>query len=547
MTNSNNPEAADVASPRKRRLLLPSIAFFIAALAAAACFRLSLPTVPCLDAFYHLGHARLYAQQGPLTEEFPWTAYSVIRLHAADLWYGFHLLLIPFTFLPEVALQIKLSSVFVLLSTMGLFYCALRRNRVCCPYLWPILMLLISPALLVRLLMTRPHVLDLGLLALLAAFLLRGSAWAVGLVALAIAFVHLNLVWAIPLVVLATLLVKFLVERQWEWPKLLAALAGGVLGWLLRPNPFGAAKLLYVQIVDIAVAKARGLPLTFGCELGTGSDHLSLMPPEVRANMLLFLALWALASAISLVALLSPRLRLAAHQRTVLWTNFLLSLVFLLITYGLCWRGIDLWVPFSLTLLAAVLTFVVYGRSTDGEPWLRRPARGLIVALGAMLFAFTAWHVVGQHSGCVASVGAEPYRLRAAAEWLREHAEPGEIVFNNHWDLFPELFFWNPRNYYIGGMDPIFQYRFDPQLYWKAHHLDRGSGVRYTWGAPERSRDLREDTYTVLRDDFHASYIVVATDRTPNLYRYLRDDPRFALGYEGEGLAVFELLPPQQP
>lgn len=544
VTNSDNPEAADVGSPRKRRLLLPSIAFFIAALAAAAYFHLSLPTVPCLDAFYHLGHARIYAQQGPFTHEFPWTAYSVISLHAADLWYGFHLLLIPFTFIPDAALQIKLSGVFILLSTMILFYSAMRRNQVCCPYLWPLLVLLVSPALLVRLLMTRPHVLDLGLLALLTAFLLRGSVWAVALVTLAITFVYLNLAWVIPLVVLAALLVKFLVERQCDWPKLLAAFAGGALGWLLRPNPLGAAKLLYVQIVEVALAKADNLPLLFGCELGRGSDHLRLMPTAVRVDLLLFLALWALASAVFLVAALSPRCRLTAHRRTVLWTNFLLSLLFLLITYYLSWRAIDLWVTFGMTLLAAVLTFVVYGRDSEGARWLERPARGTIVALGALLFAFTAWHVVAQHRGCVAHVGAEPYRYRAAAEWLRDHAEPGEIVFNTHWDLFPELFFWNPRNYYIGGMDPIFQYRFSPELYWKAHHLDRGDGARYTWPAPERSRDLREDTYTVLRDDFHASYIVVATQRTPNLYRYLSDDPRFALGYEGEGLAVFELLPP---
>src|SRR5262245_12903471 len=53
--------------------------------------------VPYPDSFYHIRHAGLYWTAGLFQSEFPWVEYSVIRLCASDLWYGFHLLLAPFT------------------------------------------------------------------------------------------------------------------------------------------------------------------------------------------------------------------------------------------------------------------------------------------------------------------------------------------------------------------------------------------------------------------------------------------------------------------
>ncbi len=51
------------------------------------------------DSLYHLGHAAIYAARGLAYHEFPSTAFSVIRSYAADIWYGFHVILVPFTWL----------------------------------------------------------------------------------------------------------------------------------------------------------------------------------------------------------------------------------------------------------------------------------------------------------------------------------------------------------------------------------------------------------------------------------------------------------------
>jgi hypothetical protein len=64
-------------------------------------------------------------------------------------------------------------------------------------------------------------------------------------------------------------------------------------------------------------------------------------------------------------------------------------------------------------------------------------------------------------------VGWDPHRFESGAKWIAANSQPGEIVFNARWEYFPELFFWKTKNVYSNGMDPIFQYAFDPDLYGK--------------------------------------------------------------------------------
>ena len=74
--------------------------------------------------------------------------------------------------------------------------------------------------------------------------------------------------------------------------------------------------------------------------------------------------------------------------------------------------------------------------------------------------------------------GGDPYRFQAAAAAIAEDSQPGDIVYNVDWGYFPELFFWNTKNYYVSGLDPIFLYAYNPNLYWEAHHLQAGDSGR---------------------------------------------------------------------
>ena len=141
-----------------------------------------------------------------------------------------------------------------------------------------------------------------------------------------------------------------------------------------------------------------------------------------------------------------------------------------------------------------------------------------------------------------------PERFREVAEWLQLNSNPGEIVFNLQWDRFAQVFFWNYQNYYINGMDPIFELAYSPSLYWKNHYLfiDQffvQDGVAKVCGEIRCSVDMVEDIYMVLFRDFKASFLFLEKNRNPKLYNYLKTDSRFENVFETDFEAVFRIKP----
>src|SRR5262249_58306781 len=137
--------------------------------------------------------------------------------------------------------------------------------------------------------------------------------------------------------------------------------------------------------------------------------------------------------------------------------------------------------------------------------------------------AVGAWPAAGEYRRFLAQPFAfAPERMRGAATWLAAQGAPDEVALNVHWDRFAQLFFWNPRNRYVNGMDPIFEYAHDPRLC-LAHELlahDAAEGI---------ATDLR----AVVRRGFGASYVVTERSRTPRLVERLAPEPAFEPGFAG--------------
>ena len=79
------------------------------------------------DGFYHFAHARVYGELGPLLDAFPWTAFSVVNREGGDIWYGFHLLLVPFTAVSPPLIGLKLAGAALLALLLCGFGLMLRR------------------------------------------------------------------------------------------------------------------------------------------------------------------------------------------------------------------------------------------------------------------------------------------------------------------------------------------------------------------------------------------------------------------------------------
>jgi hypothetical protein len=508
--------------------------FAAAAVAVSAYVNLLSTNVTDYDFFYHLRHASLYLSEGLFMKEFPWAAYSAINRFSADIWYGFHLLLIPVTLLPESTLQIKAAPIFILTLFFLVFYFAASRGQLSYPYLWPFVLLFSAAVFIERLVMARPHILSMGLSALLLSVMIGGGLWAVFLASLGLTFIHLSFFWLAILIGVVVSLVRLCTERVFEWRKAAAVLLGLTAGWLLRPNPFGAAELVYVQIFQLAAEKQHGLE-GFGTEL----NRL-----EPRALILLspFILIWLSIALAAIFSMFRRKAELSGRERTFLWSGLLLSFLFFGTTLLGYQRTIDQWSLFAVIFIASGFTCFLDPRESRPKQAFGRRMRVVSAAIAVVVCAIMVW--MTNHSYTMYIRGpraARPYRMRATAEWLKEHSKPGEIVFHADWGLFPDLFYWNPQNHYVGGMDPIFQYSYDSGLFWKARHLAANQLGALTCGTANVETAQLEDTYTVLRRDFKASYLLVQKFATPLLYSYALENPRFIPRFYDGRVAIFEL------
>jgi len=502
----------------------------MAAIFIPGYLNLLTPNITASDALYHIRHASLYASISPFMSKFPWLTGSVVGEYASDIWYGFHILLIPFTYFHEALTQLKSAGIFILTVMLFLFYFAMRRCRVVFPQFWPFVLLFM---IVWRLVQTRPNALSLGLSVVLFSYLLTGSIWGVFLSSLALTFVHLAFFWLAIVVALAIFMVKFFTEKVVEWRKLGAVFGGLIGGLLLRPNPIGGAKLVYVQVIELMLVKQKVM-LTFGSELS------KLPPATLLDEYAPAVLLWLGVIVLFFIALKRSRDRLQPEACTLLWSSLGLSLLFFGMTVFMSARALDQWAPFAVIFMAGCFTHIINPQIAKPKELLRWNIRMNASIGGAILLV--AMVVVSMSSYMhKMDEGVRPYAGQEAAEWLKQNAKPKEIVFHASWGSFPVLFYWNPQNYYIGGMDPIFEYTYSKDLYWKATHLFQSESATTTWGTQFAKDSVPEDIYTVLRRDFKASYLWVNSQREPLLYAYARKDPRFIPCPDDGTIAIFKL------
>jgi len=494
------------------------------------------PNVADLDGFYHIGHARAYLEGSLFDTSLPWATRSIIRDIGGDLWWGFHVLLLPFAALGSVTVGLRISA---FLLTVGLGLTVLwvfRRHRVAHAGWWAALFLVAVPNIFFRFLMVRPHVVSLAASIALLSVLVRGRWWHVVLLSALISWVHLNLFWMAPGLVVAYAIVRIPVTvalgrgdpdegvpiRQ----ALPAVMLGTLAGWLLRPDPLATATLLNVQLVQLFTQKALDAPLTFAAEL----SPIGLA--ELLRTSWLFAIAWVAAGALLVRAAVQSRLTgLEQERATFAITALLVSLTFLFIALYSARRGMEQWVVFGCVTLPFLLPL--------GFPDVS--GRRVRTAIGVILVGYFAWGG-WRHALNVQFVAAPGDSLREVATFLAEHSEPGEIVFHARWDNFGPLLAHNRQNRYLAGMDPIFQYAHDSRAYWEFFYLSSGATAEWTCDAWPCPTGTATDTHRVLRDHFGARWVVTEPRRNPRLSLHLLNDPRFTLALETPREAVFEVL-----
>ncbi len=229
----------------------------------------------------------------------------------------------------------------------------------------------------------------------------------------------------------------------------------------------------------------------------------------------------------------------------------MLSGLFFAVAVGSTKRVTPLWATCAVIVCAVAFT-LLFSRGRNGEePFFGSGARLVTTCVLAAVLGGLMWNGLRAEATHVTWTASTRYSPKAPAEWLRNNGRAGEIVYNVNWSMFAELFFWNSEDYYVSGLDPVFLYAYDPQMYWKFHHLATGAAVARTYSTLDRNPSASVDTYAFVHDDLRASYIVVDHQGHGYLEEYLRSDSRFALAFDDGTIAIYAvgegLLPAEVP
>jgi len=485
-----------------------------------------------VDSLYHIKHAFLYKQNGLLDTSFPYVSASTIAEYGADIWYGFHIILIPFTFIDDPLLSVKIATIFLATLSLTSFFWLIKSINIKYPFFWTVVLLFSSADFLFRIFMVRPHIVSLLLSFALLIYFIKNKPYSIFFTSVLVSFIHIALAWVPILIIIISTLASFITEKKIYIKNILASFLGLLGGVLLHPNIIGTLKLSYIQIVELFITKGQDIPMQFGRELNLlnfGDIILQYIPLFAYLIFILFI--------IFSIYINKAWTDISPPNKKTLIANLLLSFIFLILAFISARRSTDFLSVFSILLSASLLTSLF--EIQNFRPIIKAQSFYIISGIFLVFMILNGSLIFNQFIKNT----VDPHKFEATSSWLKANTSQGDIVFNAYWDNFPNLFFWNSHNYYISGMDPIFQYSFSQDLYWKAYFIAY-NGQPITCGEMKCTEDKVEDIGLVLKRDFKAKYIIVEHRRSSNLYKNLEEGnlTGFKKVFTGETESIYQII-----
>jgi len=521
------------------------------------------------DAYRHIKEAWLIRNLGveKSVRNFPWLQCSIFKEHPGDPWFGYHLLLYPFTF-GDLVFGAKLSSVFFASLLFLGFFWILKKFEVKYTIFWTALLFLASDSFNFRLLLPRAYI--LSILFSFIGFYLIFQKKHLGIFILS--FLYGFVTVESPLIIfiaLALTLLEFLKTKKLDLRPLGFTVSGILAGLIFRPDFPNNFYLISNQIFSVLFLKLKRAPLDFGSELSYTFSGRIIDNPLLFLNFALPL-FW-----IVFVFLQKKQAKISP----LLLSLFFFSIFFAFLSFGVGGRFIEYWVPFS-TLFSAVCFNnvllpkiseiikkikelkgykIVFSPEKAGyfyqliyrmlrrlilkfeEKFIKSLFLGVFLFLFLYLIFFRAMILYTEIEGLEFS---EAKLIKEAAIWLRENTPPHSVVLNASWDLFPILLFYNHQNYYCNGMDPTFMYVKSPQNYWLWRNLAfRGLFCNEEKCDEEKQKVSQENVREIIRflkEKLNGDYILL-TARNEKFIDFLNSSKDFEKVFKRGKIEIYKI------
>jgi hypothetical protein len=518
---------------------IKTVLFFAAVLAGLIYIEVTPQGFLDPDGYYHSTMAQILASGQYLTK-FPWISATTWAQSYADQHLLYHVLLIPFAKASPIA-GVQIFNALCGTAAAAAFYALIKSLQVRAPKLWTLFFLFASSGFLFRLSLVKATGISLFLMFLFLRFLLNKKLRWLAALSFVFVWVYAGFVFLLPMLALyaAAELLSNYSENQntslkgyWiatmetikrNWLVAACTLGGIILGILLFPHTGNLLRELYDQMFHAGL----------GYKIPVGSEWY-------RPAFLQIISGYAFVWVVWLVAALLVIFKSRTYRRnsTVLFFFLLSAFFFALATKSQ--RFVEYAVPFMVLFAAYTLQPLIppYSAREILAKIRANPATySPIIMGGAAIVLVCALQTMLAFKDLHSTVPIS--QLQGVSNYLINHTEPGEIVFNTRWDNFPQLFFLNRENYYITGMDQMFMYVASQEKYWLWRHIADGDTA--TCGqpscTPENSRRLED----VLPRDFNTSHIVLEKNSLTRLYEHLKNNSRFTSVYEDTTTALFKI------
>ncbi len=455
------------------------------------------------DGYYHIKWSRLLwetLRNHKFPPQFTWLPLTTLAPGSyVDHHLLFHFFQMPFTWFGDLRLGAKISA--TIFASVALFSCywLMVRHRIRYSLVGLLALLACSAPFLYRLNMAKAPPFAIIYLIISIHLLFQKKYWPL----LPLSFVFALTYDMFVLLVLATLIWTAVIgwtEQRFEWRPLVWVTVGATIGLVINPYFPTNFQLLYEHI------KIKVTAADFSTKVG--QEWYPYDSWEFLGNS----AVACVAMVVGYLAF-DPADRKRAHH-----SAFFLVFATALMIMTARWRRIaEYWPPFAVIFCAFSLQHWLQGtRSTltrlstdildELQPFLDRPQTStasytesdwrelwgtialavVVVSLGLVLF-------LNLRSTSKEIAGSEPHDYyRAGAHWLSANLAPGEMVFNTDWDDFPRLFYYNPGNVYVSGLDPTYLYDKNKKLSELYDDITLGK---------------EEDPGPLIRDRFGARYV----------------------------------------
>ena len=463
-------------------------------LLAGAAFFLLLRATPDIpggdDGYRHVKFAfRLIRGQGVIAQ--PWKLLCYWP-NPVDAWFGYHLLLAPFTLVFDLITAAKALAAAVYGALAFVLLAILKQLDAFCRKGWAALALTGSGMALYRATLTRPFLLSVVLVLAVLYFTLRSSPYSVAFVSGAHALSYSMFFMA----AFAPAMYLILRRNKLAAKIVLASCAGLLLG--LAASPFFPENARFDVAQAVAPFTAGTAPkLDIPMELQPLSwEWISPSRPVV--------GLW-------MAALLIAAWRWKKHQISSDAVLLLAMSCAAFLASLRAGRIFDYFVPLAVLFSAAVIS-----------PWIlkSRGNRRDALAVATVLLVLCGLNVVAAYKADRKAPPAS--RFRGVSEYILANS-PGTVVFNTQWEQYPFLYFWNSQNTYVAGIDPTLMYSVNARRYWLWSHVAGDEPT--TCGVSECSPADSRGIPSTIVEEFGARSVLIEHQRNPRLEQMLRQGP----------------------